>query len=388
VLLVYEPVCYGLEHVPFNTGILEAGLAAFNGRVTFAAEASHIAAVCESAPPAVRDAVEWRKIDIAPRRLTGFRARLPYERKLLDEIWKITAAESPAAILSTVLTEPGLLALKWKVWSSGGNTPVGAVFHSALEGFRYSRKRRFYLRAATPPRLRYLLLGETIRTEVLKLVPQIADHAFVLPHPLTPGVDSGPAELSHERIGFAFLGRATPEKGFPLFLEVARESILAPQPGGTEFALIGSYFEEFRREIQSLLQSAPGRFHAPPDADRKVPTEEYRQRMHEADYVVMPYSADAYRFTCSGAVFDALAAAKPLIALRTPLFEELFARMGDIGYLCATPGELARTVHQIAAGPPRGRYREQVTNLLREREFFETPSVARHLAAALQPRKP
>lgn len=42
----------------------------------------------------------------------------------------------------------------------------------------------------------------------------------------------------------------------------------------------------------------------------------------------MPYSAEAYGLTRSGAIFDALAAAKPVIALRTALFDELFSKLG------------------------------------------------------------
>jgi len=380
--VVYEPVCHGLEHVPFNCGILSAALELANGCVTFVAEESHLALVREASSHEVRQAVDWQQVVIAPRRLAGFRARLPYESRLLSQVWEIAGKRSATALVGTGVTEPGLLALKLKLWSSPSTRPVGVVFHGVLSCFLYSRKRRFYLRAATPRRLRYLLLGETIRNEVVKLVPQIAPNAFVLPHPLATGLCSGPLDLDPARLVFGFLGLGSEEKGFPLFLRMARE-LAGDPPSLAQFEAIGPYPDAYRSEVHGLLDSAGGRFRASRDTNVAIPMEGYHARLRELAYVVLPYSIEAYRFTCSGAALDAVTAAKPMIALRTAQIEDLFARMGDIGYLCSDYAEMLRTVRKIAADPPRARYHRQRDNLVRGRELFGTGAVARQLAAAL-----
>ena len=383
MLVIYEPLCHGLEHVPFNCGMLAAGLEISGGRVAFAAEKSHLAAVRESAPPEIVRAVDWREIALAPRRLAGFRARLPYERMTLRQVWRIAAETSATALVSTGITEPGLLALKSKLWLAPPPGPVGVVFHSVLERFLYSRKRRFFFHAAMPRRLRYLLLGETIHSETLQLVPRIAAHAFVLPHPLATGLVPRPFHLGSTRLVFAFLGLASESKGFPLFLRMAEEFTGEPA-SPAQFELIGSYAEEFRHRVHHLIDSSGGRFRAPRDTGVKIGRDLYQARTQQAAYVVLPYSAEHYRFTCSGAVFDAISAAKPLIALRTPLFENLFQQMGDIGCLCRDEAELLDAVRDIVAWPPCERYCRQRENLIRGRALFETANVARHLARALR----
>jgi glycosyltransferase involved in cell wall biosynthesis len=380
-LLVYEPVCHGLEHAPFNLGLLAAAAEAFEGRVSFAGETTHLQVLRQSAPRSLEQLVTWRRVDITPRRLSGLRRRFQYEKRALDKIWRFAAEASATTLICTNITEAGLLALKWKMWSTNPKRTVGAVFHSVLDRLVSSRSGRLQLRAAIPRGLRYLLLGGRIRDAVVDLVPPLAERSFVLPHPLALGLDARPAELDIRRIVFGYFGRGIPDRGFPLFLQIARDHI--SNGVKSAFAVIGSYSEHSRAEVQSLREAGGGRFFAPAPNAGQMQMDDYQQLVRETSYAVLPYPAEAYRFTCSGAVFDALTAAKPIIALRTPLFEELFSLMGDIGYLCPNEDELRRTVRAIIEHPPGERYRIQSQNLLRAAEFFGTAPVARGLTAAL-----
>jgi hypothetical protein len=105
------------------------------------------------------------------------------------------------------------------------------------------------------------------------------------------------------------------------------------------------------------------------------------------DYAVFFYPADSYRLTASGAFFDALAFAKPLIAIRNPFFEHYFSRFGDIGYLCDDYAEVKKMVSDILMHGSGGRYERQIKNLLRCRKSLSLEKIGETLAEIIGPQK-
>jgi hypothetical protein len=118
-------------------------------------------------------------------------------------------------------------------------------------------------------------------------------------------------------------------------------------------------------------------------SDGPLPRDVFERQLGQTTYAVFPYRPSAYRLVASGSVLDALAAGKPLIALRNPQFEEMFQVMGDIGYLCDDMAGMKRLITSILRDPPRDRYRQQSRNILATRRIFEPAAVAVELRAAL-----
>ena len=70
----------------------------------------------------------------------------------------------------------------------------------------------------------------------------------------------------------------------------------------------------------------------------------------------MPYSPELYRYSASGTLLDAVAAGKPLIALRSPIFDDLETRFGDIGELGENLKELESRMEKLVNNQDARRY--------------------------------
>ena len=57
-------------------------------------------------------------------------------------------------------------------------------------------------------------------------------------------------------------------------------------------------------------------------------------------FIVLPHEAGPYTLTASGVLLDAIAWGKPVICRRIPIFESMFRKHGDIGYLFADDEDL------------------------------------------------
>jgi hypothetical protein len=90
---------------------------------------------------------------------------------------------------------------------------------------------------------------------------------------------------------------------------------------------------------------------------------EFIRGMMPLQYIVLPHEAASYTLTASGVLLDAIAWEKPVIARKIPIFEAMFQRHGDIGYLFSDDSELRVIVEQILQPADKLRYRAQVLNL-------------------------
>jgi hypothetical protein len=57
-----------------------------------------------------------------------------------------------------------------------------------------------------------------------------------------------------------------------------------------------------------------------------------------------------YKYLASGAVFDAINAEKPIIALRNDYFEYLFSKFGAFGYLADSIDDMADIIRGLLSG--------------------------------------
>jgi hypothetical protein len=100
-------------------------------------------------------------------------------------------------------------------------------------------------------------------------------------------------------------------------------------------------------------------------APHKIDRAQFVTALSGVDYVCMPYDPGVYRFSASGTLLDAVAYAKPVLAIRTPMLEDLRREFGDIGEFADSIEDLCSCIESLpAAGTPE-RYKFQVANLSR-----------------------
>ncbi len=175
------------------------------------------------------------------------------------------------------------------------------------------------------------------------------------------------------RIGF--VGQATEAKGISTFLEVARD-FKARYGDAIEFHLIGRVPPGAELNRFALLDS--------PVSTEHLPRQEFLDRLARIHFAFLPFRPGYYNLSASGALLDAMTWTRPIIATNLPIVAELFARHGDIGYLCNDHDGMRSALEQVLSGMDQERYRRQVAALREARESRMPAALARLYQAIIR----
>jgi hypothetical protein len=374
VIVLFDALAWGFEHVPFDAAFIAATARAYPGEpIHFFAERDHLEQVQRFLGPGRRlPDVEWRELTLPPR-FAAPKERLAADFRLcqgmLSEARRLGATRVVACYMHATT---GTAALK-SLSLLHRRMVIALVHHGSLLRLMSSRRYGPLLRLGNG-RLRQIVLGEPIRAEVLADVPELRRNLRAIRHPYFFD-GAAPSEYpGSSPATFSFLGLVDETKGFAEFVDLASE-IAPPAGDAVRFDLIGGK--------RGAAIEPPGPWVKLYGNDGPLPRDVFERQLALTTYAVFPYRPSAYRLVASGSVLDALAAGKPLIALRNPQFEEMFQVMGDIGYLCDDMADMKRLIATILRDPPRDRYRQQSRNILATRRIFEPEAVAVELRAAL-----
>jgi hypothetical protein len=76
-----------------------------------------------------------------------------------------------------------------------------------------------------------------------------------------------------------------------------------------------------------------------------IARKDYVKKICESDFILFLYPVSDYRFTASGAIFDAISNYKPILALRNDYFNYIFSLVGHFGILADNIDEIADLVN-------------------------------------------
>lgn len=357
MIIVTEPIIWGDEHVPVNTGLLETVVRAFPGEpVRFYGEAGHIGLIRSLIDPADGADVDFRPVELPPR-TPGFRGRMRHDLEFAGRL----LADAAGSHLILASSCPSLIAALKLRGLRPSVRDVHVVLHGNLASLWSWRSRNPVTRLtdlrtamALPSRLpvRYFVMEPAIRGELLAALPGLDPADIrVLPHPVSSvEAASAPAPVADGPLRIGFMGGATREKGFGEFLDIAAR---AAGPG-VEFHAAGRLGADMAGADLRVLATRP--------AAAKLGRRDYVEALARLHFVCMPYRGDHYRYSPSGVLADALAFAKPMLAFDLPIFRDLFDRHGDIGYLCRDGEEMAALIRSGLSDTlgEGGRYLAQV----------------------------
>ena len=335
MIAVVEPVCAGLEHVPINTSMLQVISAAFPGApLAVSGDAGHLSELANSVGDAVAQATRWRSSRIPPRR-AEFGGRLAVELSLIASAARGAEGATPRLLVLLSGTASTIVAVKLLRAAGRLRVPVQFVLHGAaadLSGWRSRNplRRVTDLRSAVamPPRRRiqYVVLEEAILERITH---------------------------EHPRLGRDFVGLATRQKGFDVFLQLA-ERLTRRHPGRVEFHAIGS------RPISEAAVETP--FLATAPSATKLSRAEYLDLARRLHYVCLPYQGSHYELTASGVLLDAIANALPVIASRTPTVDRLFEG-AEPGHCSRDTDDMERAIEEGIVGLTQERYAREVADM-------------------------
>jgi hypothetical protein len=358
VIQVFEPFCTDLEHVPVNAAFIEIVRHAFpDDPVHVYAQRGHLEQLRDSVPSGRDSGLHWHGVEI-PGRWDSFAARLPRELSLFRK--SLSGAQTaPRLRLLLSAHRSTLWALKLHQTTSRLAPPTQVVLHGGASEAVGWRSRNPFMRAfdmrstlerCVGPKIQYVVLEHGIAEKLQARVAKIATAVIAVPHPVTQSEvrDEPPPPRDALRIGF--LGLATPAKGFPAFVRIA-SAITAESAGRVEFHVLGAAPFGSAPVVYPPLSRQP--------AVAQIPRDEYLTALRSMHYVCLPYAGGHYDLTASGALIDAVAQAKPVIALPTPVLRRLFEG-GDLGHLCESEAEVAEVIRGLVRRFDAERYRLQV----------------------------
>ena len=383
MIVFCEPQFRGFEHTPVNAALIGTVADAFQGEgLLFVAESEHIRYV-KNVLDAHSVVVRYNKTAIPPRTLNDRQRSVP-DFRFCRNVFHLAHKNHANTIIFCSITTPSLISIK-ALLRRYTDVVCLVVPHNMLQDVARELPLlphlrffsfRLWISFGNTHRLRYLVLGPQIEERLKHYVPRVSSYVSFIDHPYFFSDDVSPEPFTGDTIRFGSYGVGQPGKGTDIFFRLAEEVQSAKTTYKPTFNLIG--------HIDKSMKDEPHRSVNIPSPDVPLDQEAYEKYCRCTDYDLFLYRPKAYELRTSGAILDAFSFLKPIIALKSPLSEYYFKKMGDIGYLCKNYDATRDTVLDILETRPTDRYRQQQGNILKQRVQFSPVGVSMKLRKLLQ----
>ncbi|MGZ4864804.1 MAG: hypothetical protein ACXV5H_08355 [Halobacteriota archaeon] len=377
-------MCWGFEHSPVNAALIGTVAEAFQEEeLLFLAEAEHIRYV-KNTLDKHSISVTYCETTIPPRALLEKHQRFAQDFRLYHNVFRVAHKNHAKRVIFCSVMSPGLISIKALLkWYR--DTVCLVIMHHVLQDVikRQSLRPRylffwlrFWLSFANTHRLRYVVLGPRIEARLKQYVPRASSYVSSIDHPYYFKDDCRTAPFANDVIHFGSYGVGSYDKGTDVFFSLADEIQSEKTKYKPAFTLVGYVWDE-------QLKAVPHDSVHIPSLDVPIGQEAYEKYCSNVDYALFFNRPNAYELRASGAVLDAFSFLKPIIALKSPLTEYYFKKMGDIGYLCENRYDVKETILEILETKPIDRYRQQQKNILTQRVQFSPAELSQKFRCLL-----
>jgi hypothetical protein len=389
MIVICEPRLRGFEHATVNAALIGTVAEAFQEEeLIFLAEAEHIRYV-KNILDAHSVVVRYHETPSPPGTLHNY-PRSAAQRSAADfllyrNIFHLAHKNHANTIIFCSATTRGIISIKALLRRYRGIVCL-VVPHDILQAVtrvpslrpdRLLSSFRFWISFGNTHRLRYVVLGPRIEERLKQYVPQMSGYVSSIDLPYFFSDDVVPEPFADDVIRFGSYGVGSFVKGTDIFFRLAEEVQSAKTTYKPTFTLIGHIPDKRMRAV-------PHRWVNIPSLDAPLSAEAYEKYCRDTDYALFFNRPNAFELRTSGAILDAFLFLKPIIALKSPLSEYYFKKMGDIGYLCENYNAVRDTVLDILERRPNDRYRQQQENILTQRVQFSPAGVSLKFRNLLQ----
>lgn len=271
--------------------------------------------------------------------------------------------------------EANLWAMARHHWPTLSSAPLHMILHSQLGDAMVWRSRNPIIRATDmvaqvkrplPSGVNLVALELGIKQAIVELSPAMARSVITLEHSILLSEWSKPSpEPRDGKIRIAFLGHARRTKGFQIFVELATN---CARPD-IEFHAIGlSSYDTSDLDLHALSRSP-----SPTPLSRH----DYLEGLTGVDLVCLPLHNRAYDFCASGTLSDAIAALKPMLAIRNRAFDAIVDHYGPIGHIVDTKEQMAELIRTFDYQDFLAKRPQWIANLTKIREARRPEGLAR-----------
>lgn len=217
------------------------------------------------------------------------------------------------------------------------------VMHGGLEYIEKKispTKLYFYLKKELyrlPKNCKLIVLGDSIKDNLIKKLDFLKERIISMDHPyLSSGILNSEIEKkTNSSIKIGTIGVATPEKGNMSIIDISN-FLRHSNYDNIELYHIGKLHTDL-----SILKNY---VYLPFDSQELVDSLNFNNEIHKLDYFLYLYPSSNYKYTASGALFDALVHGKPIVAIKNDFFEYFFNKYPGIGFLYNNIEELCEGI--------------------------------------------
>lgn len=382
-ILICEPLCYDLMHVPINAALIATLLYNSDYKISFLAERGHLFGVRKFLQSnKIDENIDWREIDIPDKTLNNWYRFFPVMR-LFRKLINFIKGNSIDYIIFSSVSNVELLCAKIICYFFQNPVkifviPHGALFSIAKKQPRSPFKRiisfRNVLKYPESKYFSYIILGKTVLKYLRLIVKTRNKNLFAIDAPCvweSYTVDDT-IKKSDSFVRFGFFGVGS--KGFANFYKLASD--IKKIYKHVEFVLVG--FLNVKNEVEYKNDVVQGISY------NRISREEYIIRAKGLTYAVWVGSPEYYKYGASGSFLDALSFIKPVIYIRNPFIDHYFHQMGDFGYGCSDLREIYNTINSILERFPEEQYHKQCKNILNGRNIFEPKTISSQLKKIIE----
>lgn len=367
---VIDNVITGVNHVTSNAGCINIlqHLHPGHTHIKVWGEKKHTQALSGKVHSVPGNEVEYREISVVePHLRPSFKlllwiSKIRSDIRLFRKILRSARDESPDLILFCSITAISLL-IYLPFFKKHTNRKFLITLHGEIEylfrsdlTYKEKLQKKLFARAFArmPDHVMYLVLSRNIydKLEASGVIP--AGRLVYIEHPLEAytgeRIQQRPLLLGH-------IGGATIKKNAQLIYELAASFRPEIEAGAVKFSILGTVYDmkKFRNPLVTTIS----------DKGEMISQMHYESAVALTDYCLVFITGNDYLYRVSGATLDALQYHIPIIALRHDFVSNLFARGGDIGFICDNMEEMTLLVRKIIDKDPEvsARYLVQVANL-------------------------
>jgi len=376
MILVCEPECKGFAHEKINAAyLLSLSIAFPQEEILFVGEMQHIICLKENLKNYKID-IEYLDVGIPdPSQSNYIKLFLFY--RLNKMLFGLVDKFRINRLMYLSISSSNLYVLKFFLKNNKSCLSCVVVIHGILENIKKSWIKMFMKIFGFPfwfripltlfqiDNLKYIVLSEGVKSQLLATCKELKGKVYATFFPyIYDEYDKKRSGHGHNLIFGSFGGIKSPSE----FLALANNLYQLQKKFNSNFLVIGPGANiNFPDNVRI------------PSQGKRLNRSQMREYAQQIDYSVFVYPRGAYTLMASGAFFDAISYVKPIIAIRTPFFEECFRLMGDVGYLCEDIVEMENLLTSLIINQSSERYNNQCQNILKARDCFSPCKLSKTL---------
>lgn len=208
----------------------------------------------------------------------------------------------------------------------------------------------------------FLVYSEMIKNNLCDTIPKIKNKIISIDHPYSySNKDLIPKVIKPIQIGS--IGVASKSKNTHLIFHLANALKKNINNGNVKFKVLGKSIPDI---LPYKNQYVDYNY-----IKSMIPEGEYQKQIESLSYLIFFYGNDLYSLSPSGVFFDAINNEKPIIALKSDLFNYYFNRFGNIGFLCDDIEEMIELIGVLSTNFSNQKYNLQIANIRKAKKCLD-----------------